>query len=196
MKSHQRQVVQHMVYFLNSSCFGFSWSLQTKTTKNIVNRIFPITHDTLIQPVASLIQNISHFSQYKIKPCSPLQVSMMSLPKFFTSSPTCHPNTFSLSLITCSAMATAFQVLSLVTRPHGSLSFPTCQLSFQEFIALHAFKMPRSLIILIKTVLNFVANYFPIHCYTISIFSLYFHVHILCILYKNFINLEIIYINH
>ena len=35
-----------------------------------------------------------------------------------------------------------------------------------------------------KTLLDFVEIYFPIHCYTISIFSLYFHVHILCILYN------------
>ena len=32
--------------------------------------------------------------------------------------------------------------------------------------------------------LDFVEIYFPIHCYIISIFSLYFHVHILCVLYK------------
>ena len=47
-----------------------------------------------------------------------------------------------------------------------------------------------------KTLLDFVEIYFPVHCYTISILSLYFHVHILCTLYKNLINLEIIYVNH
>ena len=31
-----------------------------------------------------------------------------------------------------------------------------------------------------RTLLNFVEIYFPIHCYTISILSLYFYVHILC----------------
>ena len=35
-----------------------------------------------------------------------------------------------------------------------------------------------------KTLLDFVKIYFPIHCHTISILSLYFHVHILCIYTK------------
>ena len=78
-----------MTYFDNSSCFFFL-SYKQKQPKNTVNRIFPITHNTLIQPVASLIQHILHFGQYKIKPYSPLQVSMMSLQNFFTSSPMCH----------------------------------------------------------------------------------------------------------
>ena len=47
-----------------------------------------------------------------------------------------------------------------------------------------------------KTLLNFVEIYFPIPCFTISILSMYFHVHILCALYKKLINLEIIYVNH
>ena len=47
-----------------------------------------------------------------------------------------------------------------------------------------------------KTLLDFVEIYFPVHCYTISILSLYFHVYILCALYKNLTNLEIIYFNH
>ena len=102
----------------------FLGNYKQKQLKNIVNRIFPITCNTLIQPVASLIQKTLHFIQYKIKPYSQLRVSMMSLTTFFTLSPTCHPNTFSLSLIGCQVMVTAFQVLSLVTRPHGSLQFP------------------------------------------------------------------------
>ena len=97
-----RRVVQHMAYFINSSCSCFFLvTTNKKQPKNIVNRIFPITHDTLIQLVASLIQNTLHFTQYKIKPYSQLRVSMMSLTKFFTSSPMCNPNTFSLSLIGC-----------------------------------------------------------------------------------------------
>ena len=115
-----------------------------------MNRIFPIIHDTFVQPVVSLIQCILHFSQYKIRPYSPLQVSMISLQKIFTSAPSHHPNTFSLSLIGDKAMATAFQAFSLVTRTHGSLSFPACSLSFQEFITSHAFATSRSLIILIN----------------------------------------------
>ena len=48
-----------------------------------------------------------------------------------------------------------------------------------------------------KTLLDLVEIYFQIHCYTISVLSLYFHVHILCALYiKNLTNLEIIYVNH
>ena len=47
-----------------------------------------------------------------------------------------------------------------------------------------------------KALLNFVEIYFSIHCYTISALSLYFHVHILCTLYENLTNLEIIYVNH
>ena len=47
-----------------------------------------------------------------------------------------------------------------------------------------------------KTLLDFVEIYFPIHCYTISVLSLYSHGHILCVLYQNLTNLEIIYVNH
>ena len=46
-----------------------------------------------------------------------------------------------------------------------------------------------------KTLLNFVEICFPIHCHTISVLSLYFHVHILCTLYQNLTILEIIYVN-
>ena len=41
------------------------------------------------------------------------------------------------------------------------------------------------------TLLNFVEICFPIHCHTISVLSLYFHVHILCALYQNLTTLEI-----
>ena len=44
-----------------------------------------------------------------------------------------------------------------------------------------------------RTLLNFVEIYPPIHCYTIPILLLYFHGHILCTLYQNLTNLEIIY---
>ena len=46
-----------------------------------------------------------------------------------------------------------------------------------------------------KTLLNFVEICFPIHCHTISVLSLYFHVCILCALYQNLTSLEIIYVN-
>ena len=44
-----------------------------------------------------------------------------------------------------------------------------------------------------KTLLDFVEIYSLIHCYTTPILSLYFHDHILCTLYQNLTNLEIIY---
>ena len=46
-----------------------------------------------------------------------------------------------------------------------------------------------------KTLLDFVEICFPIHCHTISVLPLYFHVHILCTLYQNLTILEIIYVN-
>ena len=171
-----------MTYFTNSSSLFFL-ATNKKNNPNIVNRIFPITHDTLIQLFVSLIQCISHFGQYKIKPYSPLWVSMTSLPKFFTSAPMSHPNTFSLSLIGGLAMVTVFQALSLVTRTHGLLSFPACSLAFQKFITLHAFATSRSLFILIKPcsiLLKFIFQYIATlylfyHC--ISMFISY----VLCI---------------
>ena len=44
-----------------------------------------------------------------------------------------------------------------------------------------------------KALLDFVEIYSLIHCYTIPILSLYFHDDILCALYQNMTNLEIIY---
>ena len=114
------------------------------------------------------------------------------LPKFFTSAPTCHPNTFSLSLIGDRVMVITFQVLSLVTRTHGSLSFPTCSLSFQELITLHAFATSRSLTlptkpcsILLKFIFQYIATlYLFYHCTSMFIsYALYT---------KNLTNLEII----
>ena len=61
----------------------------------------PITHNTLIQPVASLIQNTLHFAQHRIKPYSQLHVSMTSLTKFFTLPPMCPPDPLLLSIIGC-----------------------------------------------------------------------------------------------
>ena len=46
-----------------------------------------------------------------------------------------------------------------------------------------------------KTLLNFVEICFHIHCHTISVLSLYFHVCISCALYQNLTNLKIIYVD-
>ena len=123
-----------MTYFDKSSCFlCFFFEATNKNNQNTVNRTFPITHQTLTQLVAFLIQNISAFWPIQNKTIL-TTVSLHDIfAKFFISSPMHHPNTFSLSLIGGQAMVTAFQALSLVTRTHGSLLFPTCPLSFQEF---------------------------------------------------------------
>ena len=116
-----------MTYFDKSSCFlCFFFEATNKNNQNTA-------HHTLTQLVASLIQNISAFWPIQNKTIL-TTVSLHDIfAKFFISSPMHHPNTFSLSLIGGQAMVTAFQALSLVTRTHGSLLFPTCPLSFQEF---------------------------------------------------------------
>ena len=49
-------------------------------------------------------------------------------------------------------------------------------------LTLHAFVTSKITCYTAKTLLDFVEICFTIHCYTISGFSLYFHVHILCTL--------------
>ena len=146
-----------------------------------MNRMFHITHDTLIQPVASLIQCISHFSQYKIKPYSPLWVSMMSLPKFFhlsTHVPPSHifPIThwwpshgycISSSFIGC-------QNTWLIIISHLLIIIP----GIHNLTCLCNIVIPiNPCSILLKFIFQYIA--------TLYLFlSLYFHVHILCALYK------------
>ena len=55
----------------------------------------------------------------------------------------------------------------------------------------HAFVTSKITHYTAKTLLDFVKICFTIYCYTISVFSLYFHVHILCALYQNLTILEI-----
>ena len=132
-----------------------------------MNRIFPITHDMLIQPVASLIQHISHFGQYKIKPYSPLWVSMTSLQNFFTSSPKHHPNTFSLSLIGGWAMTTAFHALSHWSPEHmAHYHFPLAHYHSRN---LHNLTHLCDIKITHYTVkpCSILLNLFPVHCHTI-----------------------------
>ena len=62
-----------------------------------------------------------------------------------------------------------------------------------NFTCLHDNKITRSIN---KTLLNFVEIYFPIHCYTISIFTTVLPCSYLMHFIQNFINLEIIYVNH
>ena len=145
-----------------------------------MNRIFPITHNTLIQPVASLIQCILQNKK------SILTTTCLhdAFAKIFPSAPTHHPNTFFLSLIGGQAMASTFQALSLATRTHGSLSFPACSLSFQVFISSHAFVMSRSLVILIKPCLIWLKFIFQYIATLYLFLSLNFYVHILYALYK------------
>ena len=46
-----RGVVQHMAYFSASSSSLFLWVAANKNNQNLVDRIFPIKLDTLLQPV-------------------------------------------------------------------------------------------------------------------------------------------------
>ena len=130
------------------------------------------------------MQCILYFGQYKIEPYSPPRVSMTSLPKFFTSVPMCHPNP--LFPVThwllshgdhVSSSLFAHQTMWLIIISHLLIIIP----GSHSLACLHDDKITHYTN---KTLLNFIKIYFSIHCYIVSILSLYFHVHILCALCK------------
>ena len=125
------------------------------------------------------------------------QLTSRSLPKYFTSSPMHHPNTFSLSL--------SFLCLSLVAESwqpcfkpsHWSLghmahyNLPLAHYHSRNLYNLACLSNIKITHYTTTTLLDFVEICFPLHCHTISVLSLYFHVHILCALHQNLTILEI-----
>ena len=119
----------------------------------------------------------------------------MSLPKFFISSPMHHPNTFPYPSLAAESWQPHFKLChwSPEHMAHYNLWLAHYHSrNLYNFACLHDIKMNHYTT---KTLLNFVEICFSIHCHTISVLPLYFHVHILCALYQNLTILEIIYVN-
>ena len=115
-----RGVVWHMTYFASSS-FCFFLIATNKNNQNTVDKTFSITHDTLIQSVDSLFQKNPTFwpiQNKTILTTSGFHDVFGRIFHLITHTPSYH---FSLSLIGCPVMMTAFWALSLVTGTHGLL---------------------------------------------------------------------------
>ena len=76
-----------MTYFASSSFFVFFFIATNKNYQNTIDKMFSITHDTLIQPVASLIQNNPTFQPIQHKTILTTSSFHDVFAKFFTSSP-------------------------------------------------------------------------------------------------------------